>query len=232
MGSQRSSIGTYVGPNFISSSWYAKAAQPAPDLDQLGEQWRSRLRRRTWGAPERSTLQCKQSRVRGNHHQPQTGKAASLYMDRWHVNGSDQEHTNGLSRERIPDRELRVRPSAECRNQPPPGEQRRRESQVRQRTGLATHAGMLLQSMQNNFLYRNTFRDGQNGVQALAMWRRTRIAVTGISTRSSSMRELRQQLVRLQRHLSRRQLLVESERRRAVRRRHLYPGREHQRSIC
>ena len=235
MGSQRTSIGTYVGRNFISSPWYANGGTTGTGI---WINWESSgalvFGNRTSGAPENglTIFNASKAEFRGNTTSANGEGGIFIYGPGRLVNGSNQEYTNGAQPANV---YLTGNYAFDLpRNA---GINLRQASNVAairnfvKGQGLATQAGMLLQSTQNNFLYGNTFRDVKIGVQAFSD-----------VTSNSYCRN--RHLNAIEHHattpatiafdcsdLSRRQLLVESQRHRAVRGRHLYPGREHRRPI-
>ena len=172
MGSQRTSIGTYVGRNFISSPWYANGGTTGTGI---WINWESSgalvFGNRTSGAPENglTIFNASKAEFRGNTTSANGEGGIFIYGPGRLVNGSNQEYTNGAQPANV---YLTGNYAFDLpRNA---GINLRQASNVAairnfvKGQGLATQAGMLLQSTQNNFLYGNTFRDVKIGVQAFS----------------------------------------------------------------
>ena len=172
MGSQRTSIGTYVGRNFISSPWYTNGGTTGTGI---WINWESNgalvFGNRTSGAPENglTIFNASKAEFRGNTTSANGEGGIFIYGPGRLVNGSNQEYTNGAQPANV---YLTGNYAFDLpRNA---GINLRQASNVAairnfvKGQGLATQAGMLLQSTQNNFLYGNTFRDVKIGVQAFS----------------------------------------------------------------
>ena len=172
MGSQRTSIGTYVGRNFISSSWYANGGTNGTGI---WINWESNgalvFGNRTSGAPENglTIFNASKAEFRGNTTSANGEGGIFIYGPGRLYNGSNQEYTNGAQPANV---YLTGNYAFDLPHNA--GINLRQASNVAairnfvKGQGLATQAGMLLQSTQNNFLYGNTFRDVKIGVQAFS----------------------------------------------------------------
>ena len=123
-------MGNYVGRNFVSSAWYANGGTTGTGI---WINWESSgalvFGNRTSGAPENglTIFNASKAEFRGNTTSANGEGGIFIYGPGRLVNEQQSGvHERSPARQRIPDRELRLRPAEQRWTQSPAGEQRQR----------------------------------------------------------------------------------------------------------